>query len=85
MAIPYHLSSLMEQLGSVHISVFLNGIDIFDHALCSVVASWNPGSLLEGRDLLNNFRFILLAAGKGISMDLDSTGRSLGIRRTDLV
>lgn len=44
----YHLSSLMEQLGSVHVSIFLNGIDIFDHALCSVVASWDPRSLLEG-------------------------------------
>jgi hypothetical protein len=68
---PYHLSSLMKQMGSIHVSIFFNGIDIFDHALCSVIASGGSKSLLEG--LLKTSRFILLATGEGVPMNLDST------------
>lgn len=69
--VSYHLTSLMEQLGSVHVSIFFNGIDIFDHAIRPVITSWGSRSLLEG--LLETFRFILLAAGEGVPMNLDST------------
>lgn len=36
---PYRLSSLVKQLGPVHVSIFFDCVDIFDHAFGSVVAS----------------------------------------------
>jgi hypothetical protein len=37
---------VMKQMGSIHVSIFFNGIDIFDHALCSVIASGGSKSHL---------------------------------------